>query len=80
MSTAVACWCCSCFFWRSFRSSFSVVGTFLSFLLAFCLHFFSTFSVHFFVCPWSVSEVGVMGDDPFCSDLTHLYKLGCVGV
>ncbi len=41
------------------------VPFFLSFLLAFCLHFFSTFLVLFFVCPWSVSEVGVMGDVPF---------------
>lgn len=38
---------------------------FLSLLLAFCLHFFSPFLVLFFVCPWSVSEVEVMGDVPF---------------
>ncbi len=67
MSAAVACWCGSCLFWRSFRSSFSCgyLCFFLSFVLSFCLHFFSTFLVLFFVCPWSVSEVWVMGDVPF---------------
>lgn len=42
------------------------VPFFLSFLLAFMLAFFLyLFLVLFFVCPWSVSEVGVMGDVPF---------------